>query len=161
MRKISTFLWFDSEAEEAARFYTSLFDDSRILGVNRYGESGPGAAGGVMTVEFELAGQRFVALNGGPAHPLTEAVSIYVDCVDQAEVDALWEKLTADGGEPGPCAWLKDRYGLSWQIVPRALVEMLGDPDPARSARVVEAMMSMTKIDVQALRDAYAGVSTS
>jgi predicted 3-demethylubiquinone-9 3-methyltransferase (glyoxalase superfamily) len=154
MQKITTFLWFETQAEEAANFYTSLFDNSRILDVSRYGEAGPGEPGSVMTVAFELAGQQFIALNGGPEYKFTEAISLMVDCADQKEVDELWAKLTA-GGEEGPCGWLKDRYGLSWQIVPRRLTELLGDPDPVKSNRVMQAMLGMKKIEVQGLEDAY------
>ena len=155
-QKITTFLWFDDQAEEAARFYTSLFPDSRIVEVQRYGEAGPGEAGSVMTVAFELAGQYHVALNGGPLFPFTEAISLQVGCDDQAEVDRLWAALT-EGGQESDCGWLKDRYGLSWQITPRRLVELLGDPDPVRAQRVMRAMLQMRKIDIQALEDAYAG----
>lgn len=154
MQKITTFLWFDSQAEEAANFYTSVFDDSRIVDVQRYGEAGPGEPGTVMVVRFELAGQQFIALNGGPQFAFTEAISLYVDCATQEEVDGLWARLT-DGGEEGPCGWMKDRYGLSWQIVPRALTDMLADPDPARSDRVMKAMLGMKKIDIRGLVDAY------
>ncbi|WP_049564368.1 VOC family protein [Streptomyces sp. SBT349] len=157
MQKITTFLWFDHQAEEAAAFYTSLFKDSRILEVQRYGEAGPGPEGSAMTVSFELAGQRYTALNGGPHFSFTEAISLYVDCEDQAEVDELWARLTADGGEESQCGWLKDRYGLSWQIVPRALPELLGGEDAAASQRVMRAMLGMRKIDVQALEDAARG----
>ncbi|MDH6108718.1 putative 3-demethylubiquinone-9 3-methyltransferase (glyoxalase superfamily) [Kitasatospora sp. MAP12-15] len=153
MQKITTFLWFDSQAEDAAKHYTSVFDDSRVLEVHRYGEAGPGEAGAVMTVVFELAGQRFIALNGGPLFTFSEAISLQVDCADQNEVDDLWAKLT-DGGEEGPCGWLKDRFGLSWQIVPRRLPELLSDPDPVKAQRVMETMMKMKKIDIQALEDA-------
>lgn len=153
MQKITTFLWFDDQAEEAVQHYTSVFPDSRVIDVQRYGEAGPGEAGTVMTVAFELAGQRFTALNGGPEFTFNEAVSLYVDCADQAEVDRYWEKL-GEGGEEGPCGWLKDKFGLSWQIIPRALTELLGDPDPARSGRVMKAMLGMRKLDVQALEDA-------
>ena len=154
MQKITTFLWFDHQAEEAANYYISIFDNSRIVDVQRYGEAGPGAAGSVMTVRFELAGQQFIALNGGPEYKFTEAVSLYVDCASQEEVDELWAKLT-DGGAEGPCGWLKDRYGLSWQIVPKRLIDLLGDPDPAKSNQVMQAMMQMKKIDVQRLEEAY------
>ncbi|MFG2818215.1 VOC family protein [Kitasatospora sp. NPDC048365] len=154
-QKITPFLWFDDRAEEAAEFYTSLFPDSRILETQRYGEAGPGVAGTVMTVSFELSGQRYVALNGGPLFHFTEAVSFEVDCADQAEVDELWARLT-DGGEESACGWLKDRFGLSWQIVPRRLTELLADPDPVKAARVMKSMLTMRKIDVQALEDAYA-----
>ncbi|GAA4872448.1 VOC family protein [Kitasatospora terrestris] len=159
-QKITPFLWFDDRAEEAAEFYTSLFPDSRILEIQRYGEAGPGVAGTVMTVSFELAGQRYVALNGGPLFSFTEAVSFEVDCVDQAEVDELWARLT-DGGEESACGWLKDRFGLSWQIVPRRLTELLADPDPVKAARVMKSMLTMRKIDVQALEDAYAAGGTA
>lgn len=151
--KITPFLWFDTQAEQAAVFYTSVFADSRIVAVNRYGDAGPGPAGSVMTVAFELAGQPFVALNGGPAFSFTEAVSFVVSCDSQEEVDRFWEALST-GGQPGPCGWLKDRYGLSWQIVPTALPELLADPDPARSQAVMTAMMGMGKLDIAALRAA-------
>ncbi|GAA0513608.1 VOC family protein [Saccharopolyspora spinosporotrichia] len=154
MQKITTFLWFDGQAEEAAEFYTSIFPDSRIAHVQRYGEAGPGPEGSVMTVNFELAGQEFIALNGGPRFRFTEAISLFVDCESQKEVDELWAKLT-DGGEESRCGWLNDRYGLSWQIVPTVLMDMLKDPDPARSARVMKAMLGMGKLDIQRLVDAY------
>ncbi|MEU9797040.1 VOC family protein [Streptomyces sparsogenes] len=156
MQKITTFLWFDDQAEQAAHHYTSVFEDSRVVEIQRYGEAGPGEPGTVMTVTFELAGQRFTALNGGPQFTFTEAISLSVDCATQEEVDQLWERL-GDGGEAGPCGWLKDRYGLSWQIVPRRLTELLRDPDPAKSARVMRAMLGMKKIDIQGLEDAYQG----
>lgn len=155
-QKITTFLWFDKEAEEAARFYTSTFPDSKILAVSRYGDAGPGPKGTAMTVEFQLAGQRFLALNGGPQFKFTEAISLLVDCETQEEVDELWRKLTS-GGKEAPCGWLKDRFGLSWQIVPSALGQLLQDPDPERSKRVMQAMLQMKKIDVAALRRAHAG----
>ncbi|MEV0534863.1 VOC family protein [Kitasatospora sp. NPDC050463] len=157
MQKITTFLWFDHQAEEAARFYTSVFADSRITTVTHYPEEGPGETGTVMTVAFELAGQGFVALNGGPMFHFTEAISLQVDCADQQEVDELWAKLTADGGEGGPCGWLKDRYGLSWQIVPRVLTELIADPDQAKVGRVTAAMLRMQKIEIQPLLDAARG----
>ncbi|MEW1845800.1 VOC family protein [Nonomuraea angiospora] len=150
MQKITTFLWFDDQAEEAAGFYTSLFKDSRVLEVT------PGPTGAAMVVTFELAGQRFIALNGGPEFKFTEAVSLYVDCDSQEEVDELWAKLT-EGGEESQCGWLKDRYGLSWQIIPRRLQELIGDPDPERAQRAVKAMLGMGKIDVQSLEDAANG----
>jgi predicted 3-demethylubiquinone-9 3-methyltransferase (glyoxalase superfamily) len=156
-QKITTFLWFDREAEEAARFYTSIFEDSKILAVSRYGDAGPGPKGSVMTVEFQLAGQRFLALNGGPHFKFTEAVSLVVDCETQEEVDALWGKLTSGGGREAPCGWLKDRFGLSWQIVPSALGQLMQDPDPARSTRVMQAMLQMKKLDIAALKRAHAG----
>jgi predicted 3-demethylubiquinone-9 3-methyltransferase (glyoxalase superfamily) len=157
VQKITTFLWFDTQAEEAAQFYTSLFDDSRIVDIQRSGESGPGTPGSVLVVEFELAGQRYLALNGGPQYPFTEAISLSVDCASQEEVDSLWARLTADGGEPGPCGWLKDRFGLSWQIVPRRLPELLADPDKEAAGRVMTAMLGMGKIDIKELEAAYAG----
>lgn len=151
MQKITTYLWFDNQAEEAATFYTSLFADAKIVEVLRHGDEGKGPA---TLVTFELAGQRFLALNGGPQFQFTEAMSLLVDCADQAEVDTLWAALTADGGEPGQCGWLKDRYGVSWQIVPRALPELLGHPDPETAARVMKAMLSMQKIDIAGLEAA-------
>ncbi|MFC8448847.1 VOC family protein [Kitasatospora sp. NPDC057223] len=154
-QKITTCLWFDDQAEEAARFYTSLFPDSRIGDVQRYGEAGPGEAGSVMTVTFQLGGQPYVALNGGPLFTFTEAISLQVGCEDQAEVDRLWAALT-EGGQESACGWLKDRYGLSWQITPRRLIELISDPDPVRSQRVMRAMLQMGKIDIQALESAYA-----
>jgi predicted 3-demethylubiquinone-9 3-methyltransferase (glyoxalase superfamily) len=156
-QKITTFLWFDHEAEEAARFYTSVFPGSAIVTVSRYGDAGPGPKGTVMLVEFQLAGQRFLALNGGPQFRFTEAISLFVDCESQEELDDLWRKLTADGGQEGVCGWLKDRFGLSWQLVPSALTALVQDPDPARSRRVMQAMMQMKKLDVAALKRAYAG----
>jgi predicted 3-demethylubiquinone-9 3-methyltransferase (glyoxalase superfamily) len=154
MEKISPFLWFDTQAEEAARFYVSIFKNSKILSISRYGEGGPGPSGSVMTVAFELEGRHFIALNGGPHFKFTEAISFSVDCETQQEVDDFWEKLSA-GGEQGPCGWLKDNYGLSWQINPRALGQMLSDPDPAKSKRVMEAMLQMKKIDIAGLKRAY------
>lgn len=154
--KITPFLWFNDDAEQAAEFYVSLFEDSRILHVARYGEAGPGPAGSAMVVTFELDGQRLMALNGGPMFTFSEVMSFFVDCEDQAEVDRLWSALTA-GGQEQQCGWLKDRFGLSWQIVPRALMEMLGDADPAWARRVTEAMLKMVKIEVEALRRAYEG----
>jgi len=153
MQKITPWLWFDTQAEEAANFYTSVFKNSRILQVSRYGEAGPRPAGMVMTVSFELDGQEFVALNGGPEFTFTEAVSFMVTCADQDEVDYYWSALT-EGGEPGPCGWLKDRYGLSWQIVPTALDELLNDPDRERAQRAMQAMLQMSKIDIDELRRA-------
>ncbi|WP_329137122.1 VOC family protein [Streptomyces sp. NBC_01476] len=155
MQKITTFLWYDDRAEEAAALYTSLFEDSRIVSVQRYGEAGPGTPGSVMIVEFELAGQRFLALNGGPEFTFNEAMSLSVDCGSQEEVDRLWEKLTAEGGEEGPCGWLKDRFGVSWQIVPTRLAELVGDPDPVKGQRVVAAMLGMRKLEIKGLEDAY------
>jgi predicted 3-demethylubiquinone-9 3-methyltransferase (glyoxalase superfamily) len=154
MQKIRPFLWFDTQAEEAARFYVSIFENSRIVTTTRYGEAGPGPKGSVMTVVFELAGQELIALNGGPHFKFNEAISLSVDCKTQEEVDRYWEKLS-QGGEQGPCGWLKDRYGLSWQIVPSALGELLGDPDPAKAKRVMEAMLEMKKLDIAGLRRAH------
>ncbi len=153
-QKIRTFLWFDDDAEEAMDFYVSIFPNSKILNVTRYGDAGPGPKGTVMTGTFQLAGQEFIALNGGPVFKFTEAISLSVDCKTQQEVDELWERLGA-GGEPGQCGWLKDRFGLSWQIVPSVLPEMLQDPDPERSRRVMEAMMPMKKLDIRRLEQAY------
>ncbi|RMI25198.1 VOC family protein [Streptomyces triticirhizae] len=156
-QKIITFLWFDQQAEEAVQLYTSIFDDSRVIDVQRYGEVGPGEEGSVMTIEFELAGQRYLALNGGPEFRFNEAISLYVNCDSQEEVDNYWSKLTADGGQEVQCGWLKDRFGLSWQIVPRVLTELLADPDRARSQRAMKAMLGMKKLDIQALREAAEG----
>lgn len=157
MPKISPFLWFDNQAEEAADFYVSIFKNSKIVNAVRYGEGGPGPAGTVMTIAFELDGQSFTALNGGPIYQFSEAVSFVINCEGQAEVDRLWEALTADGGQPGRCGWLKDRFGLSWQVVPTALPSLLGGSDAKKSQRAVAAMMQMTKLDIaklQAARDA-------
>lgn len=154
MPRISPFLWFDGQAEEAARLYVSLFPGSRIVSVSRYGDAGPGPKGSVMTVAFELDGRPFVALNGGPHFKFTEAVSFSVECQTQDEVDRYWDGL-CEGGQPGPCGWLKDRFGLSWQIVPVALGQMLGDPDPEKSRRVMQAMLQMRKLDIAGLRKAY------
>ena len=156
MQKIHPFLWFDNQAEEAMNFYVSIFKNSKIGKVVRYGDAGPGPKGSAMTATFELEGQQFTALNGGPHFKFTEAISFVVDCNSQEEVDELWEKLSA-GGQPGQCAWLKDKFGLSWQIVPSVLVELLSNPDPAKSKRVMEAMMKMTKIDIAKLKQAAQG----
>jgi predicted 3-demethylubiquinone-9 3-methyltransferase (glyoxalase superfamily) len=153
MSGITPCLWFDTDGEEAANFYTSLFPNSTILNVARYGEGGPRAAGTVMTVSFELDGLEFLALNGGPNYTFSEAVSFMVSCADQDEVDRYWEALT-EGGEEGPCGWLKDRFGLSWQIVPKALPRLLSDPDPAKAQRVMQAMMGMKKIVIEELEQA-------
>ena len=154
MQKISPFLWFDNQAEEAANFYVSLFDDAEITNVARYPEGTPGPAGEVMTVSFTLEGQEFTALNGGPEFTFTEAVSFVVHCKDQDEVDRFWSQLTDGGGEESQCGWLKDRFGLSWQIVPDRLGELLGDPDPARSQAAMQAMLQMSKIEIKTLEDA-------
>ncbi|MFJ6016192.1 VOC family protein [Streptomyces sp. NPDC092952] len=150
----TTCLWFDGQAEEAAEYYVSVFRNSRVGRVARYNEAGPGPAGSVMTVEFEINGQRFVGVNGGPAFTFDEAISFRIDCADQAEVDHYWAGLT-DGGEEGPCGWLKDRYGISWQVVPDGLIELVSDPDGERAARVTRAMMTMKKLDIAALRQAH------
>lgn len=157
MQKIHPFLWFDTQAEEAMNFYCSIFKNSKVGNVQRYGEAGPGPKGSVMVCSFQLEGQQFTALNGGPHLKFSEAISFVVDCKSQEEVDELWSKLTAGGGQPSQCGWLKDRFGLSWQIVPTVLVELLSDPDPARSKRVMEAMLKMTKIDIAALEKAAQG----
>lgn len=151
--KITTCLWFDTEGEEAAEFYCSVIPNSKVRDVSRYGEAGPGTPGSAMTVSFELDGKPYVALNGGPMFSFTEAVSLQVSCEDQDEVDHYWNTLV-EGGEESMCGWLKDRYGFSWQIVPTALPELLGDPDPDRSQRAMKAMLSMGKIDIEAIRQA-------
>ena len=156
MPKITPFLWFDTQAEEAARFYAGVFRNSRINRVVRYGEAGPGAPGSVMTVDFELDGQGLVALNGGSQFPFTEAVSFSVECEDQAEIDYFWAALS-QGGQTNVCGWLKDRYGLSWQIVPKKLPELVGAADPDRAQRAMKAMLGMTKLDIAALEAAAAG----
>ena len=156
MQKITPFLWFDGQAEEAMNFYTSIFRNSKVGTVSRYGDAGPGPKGQVMTASFQLEGQDFLALNGGPQYAFTPAISLYVDCHDQEEVDTLWEKLSA-GGEPGRCGWLKDRFGVSWQIIPSALPRLMGDKDRAAAARVMQAMLTMSRIDVNALQAAYEG----
>lgn len=156
MPKITPFLWFDHQAEDAARFYCSIFPNSRVVTVARYGDAGPGPKGSVMTVQFELDGQSFIALNGGPQFTFTEAVSFSVDCKTQEEVDRYWQKLS-DGGAEGPCGWLKDKYGLSWQVNPSRLGELLSDPDRAKANRVMQAMLTMKKIDIAALERAAKG----
>ena len=157
MSKITPFLWFDNQAEEAMNFYVSLFDNSKIISVNRYPEGAPVPAGTVMSATFELDGQTIMVLNGGPMYTLNESFSFYVDCEDQAEVDKFWNALTGNGGEEGMCGWLKDKFGLSWQIIPSALGQMLGDPDPDKSRRAMEAMLKMKKIDVPSLQKAAIG----
>ncbi|MGW2179378.1 VOC family protein [Streptomyces sp. NPDC001732] len=152
----TTCLWFDGQAEEAAEYYLSIFKNSRIGRIGRYTEAGPGPAGSVMTVEFELNGQKFVGVNGGPEFTFNEAVSFQINCADQDEVDYYWSSLT-DGGEEGPCGWLKDRYGVSWQVVPEVLMEMTLDPDAEKGARTTRAMMTMKKPDIAALRKAHDG----
>jgi predicted 3-demethylubiquinone-9 3-methyltransferase (glyoxalase superfamily) len=153
-QKITPFLWFNENAEEAVNFYVSIFKNSRIKSVTRYGDAGPGPKGTVMTVDFQLEGQDFVSLNGGPEYTFTPAISFAVSCETQQEVDELWEKLTT-GGEEVACGWLKDRYGVSWQIVPTILIELMQDRDPAKAQRVTEAMFQMKKIDIKALQEAY------
>ena len=154
MQKISPCLWFDDQAEEAANFYVSVFKNSAILDVSRFGEGAPAPAGSAMLVTFVLDGVEMQALNGGPAFNFTEAISLFVTAETQDEIDDLWEKLTSGGGAPSMCGWLKDRYGLSWQIVPPVLGELLGDPDPVKAGRVMQAMLGMSKIDIAALRAA-------
>jgi len=149
MQKITPFLWFDTQAEEAMNLYTSIFKNSKVLSVT------PGPNGIAQAVNFELEGQEFIGLNAGPAFKFNEAVSFFVSCNNQTEVDELWEKLTAEGGEEGRCGWLKDKYGLSWQIIPTALTELMSDPDPEKAGRVVQAMLKMNKIDVPTLQQAY------
>ncbi len=154
MESVTPCLWFDTEGEDAANFYASLFPNSRIVSVNRYGDAGPRAAGSVMTVDFELDGQPYVALDGGPEFKFNEAVSFQISCADQDEVDDYWDKL-GEGGEHGPCGWLKDRYGLSWQVIPAAFLELVSDPDPAKSQAVMRAMLGMRKLVVSELQQAY------
>ncbi len=153
MQKITPFLWFNDNAEEAMNYYVSIFVNSEIKNVMRYGEAGPGSAGSVMSATFILNGQEFQALNGGPQYKFTEAISMFVKCETQEEVDELWEKLT-DGGEPGKCGWLKDRFGLSWQIIPNKLGELLSSSDPEKSKRAMQAMLKMTKINITELENA-------
>jgi len=155
MQKITPFLWFDNNAEEAAKFYVSIFENSKITDTRRYGDAGPGPKGSVMTVTFQLDGQEFMALNGGPHFKFTEATSFFVNCKTQEEVDELWEKLSA-GGEKSRCGWLKDKFGLSWQIVPEALGELLAHPDPEKAKRAMNAMLQMDKIDIRKLKQAVA-----
>ena len=159
MQKITPCLWFDTQAEEAATYYTSIFPNSGIDHIARHGKAGPGPEGSVLTVSFRLDGQEFVALNGGPQFTFTEAISFQVSCGTQDEVDGFWSRLS-DGGQEGPCGWLKDRYGVSWQIIPTRLVELLGDPDPEKAARAMQAMLQMGKIDIAALEQAAVGAST-
>src|SRR3954462_10236331 len=158
--KITPNLWFDTEAEDAAGFYTSVFENSRIVNVSHYTEGSPREAGTVMTVEFELDGQRFVGINGGPQFKFDEAVAFQIDCEDQDEVDYYWERLS-EGGEESQCGWLKDRFGLSWQVVPTGMEELFSDPDPQRAARAMKAMLQMGKLDIAALRSAADGVAAS
>lgn len=155
MQKITPFLWFDNQAEEAMNFYASVFKNSKIVNIQRYGDAGRGP---VMTAIFELNGQEFMVLNGGPQFKFTEAISLFVSCETQEEVDYLWNKLTENGGEESMCGWLKDKYGLSWQIVPTALGELMSDPDPVKAQRVMQAMLQMKKIEIKALQQAYNSV---
>jgi len=156
MQKITTFLWFNNNAEEAANYYTSIFKNSKILEVSRYGDAGPGPKGSVMIVKFQLAGQEFVALNGGPQFKFTEAISLMVNCESQQEIDELWRKLTA-GGEESQCGWLKDKFGLSWQIVPTELGKLMSAKDPAKANRVMQALLQMKKLDIAKLQQAAEG----
>ncbi|MBC7724589.1 MAG: VOC family protein [Burkholderiaceae bacterium] len=161
MPKITPFLWFDDQAEEAAEFYVAIFENSRITSVSRYPEGSPGEAGTAMSVQFELDGVEFQALNGGPVFSFTEAISFVVDAPTQEEIDRLWTALLADGGTPSQCGWLKDRFGLSWQIVPPILGELLSDPDPERQQRTMQAMLQMQKLDIAVLKAANAGEKVS
>jgi predicted 3-demethylubiquinone-9 3-methyltransferase (glyoxalase superfamily) len=156
-QKITPFLWFDNNLEEALKFYTAIFKDSKVLDVRRYDEAGPDGKTKVMTARFRLAGQEFMGINGGPHFQFTEAVSFVVRCKTQREVDYYWRRLTASGGKPSQCAWLKDKFGLSWQIVPDQLMDLLGDKDSAKAARVMQAMLLMTKISIAGLQRAHAG----
>jgi predicted 3-demethylubiquinone-9 3-methyltransferase (glyoxalase superfamily) len=158
MQKITPFLWFNDNAEEAINFYVSVFKNSRILNTRRYGEAGPGPKGSFMTGTFEIEGQQFMALNGGPHYSFTPAISLFVNCETQKEVDELWDKLLA-GGQPQQCGWITDKFGLTWQIIPKQLGEMLGDPDPGKSQRVMKAMLQMVKIDLEKLKKAYSNES--
>jgi predicted 3-demethylubiquinone-9 3-methyltransferase (glyoxalase superfamily) len=160
MPQLTPCLWFDTEGEDAAELYTSVFPNSKILEIGRYGSAGPRPEGTVMTVTFELDGQEFLALNGGPEFTFNEAVSFQIPCRDQDEVDHYWEKLT-DGGEEGPCGWCKDRFGLSWQVVPTGMEELFADPDPERAQRAMQAMLKMGKLDIAALRSAAEGASAT
>jgi predicted 3-demethylubiquinone-9 3-methyltransferase (glyoxalase superfamily) len=156
MQKITPFLWFDGNAEEAMNLYVSVFKNSKVVSVTRYGEAGPGPKGTVMSATFQLEGQQFYALNGGPQYKFTPAISLFVSCKTQKEVDELWNKLSA-GGHKDRCGWLQDKYGLSWQIIPSVLGKMLADKDPAKSGRVMKAMLQMDKIDIKKLKQAYEG----
>ncbi|QIQ06178.1 VOC family protein [Streptomyces liangshanensis] len=153
MPRITPNLWFDTQGQEAAEFYVSVFPNSKIRNISYYGEEGPGKAGTVLTVDFVLDGQGYLAINGGPQFTFDEAVSFAIDCADQAEIDYYWDKLS-EGGEEGPCGWLKDRYGLSWQVVPAAMAELMADPDQSRAQRAMKAMFGMKKLDIAALRAA-------
>lgn len=154
-QKITTFLWFDNNAEEAVNFYVSIFKNSKVLSVLRNGDAWPGPKGSVLTVNFQLEGQEFIALNGGPQFKFTEAISLFVNCETQEEVDDLWQKLISGGGAPSQCGWLKDKFGLSWQIIPSTLMELMADKDPAKAKRVMDAMLQMSKIDISKVKAAY------
>lgn len=154
MQRITTFLTFNDQAEEAVTFYTSVFENSRILSTTRYGEAGPGPKGSLMSANFELAGQQFIALNGGPSFSFAQGISLFVNCETQEEVDRYWERLS-EGGEKGPCGWLTDKFGVSWQVVPRILGELLNDEDPEKAKRVMNAMLQMSKLEIEGLRRAY------
>jgi predicted 3-demethylubiquinone-9 3-methyltransferase (glyoxalase superfamily) len=156
MQKITPFLWFDGKAEEAAKFYTSIFKNSKLGQIRRYGDAGPGPKGSVLTASFEIEGQEFVALNGGPQFTFTPAISFFVNCETQEEVDEFWDKLS-EGGKKNRCGWLQDKFGVSWQIVPTALGKLLSDPDPEKSSRVMRAMLQMDKLDIRVLQEAYEG----
>lgn len=156
MQKITPFLWFDGKAEEAAKFYTSIFKNSKLGQIRRYGDAGPGPKGSVLTASFAIEGQEFVALNGGPQFTFSPAISFFVNCETQEEVDEFWAKLS-EGGKKNRCGWLQDKFGVSWQIVPAALGKLLGDPDPEKSSRVMRAMLQMEKLDIRALQEAYEG----
>jgi predicted 3-demethylubiquinone-9 3-methyltransferase (glyoxalase superfamily) len=160
MQKITTFLTFDGRAEEAVDFYVSIFEGSKIVSTSRYGDAGPGAPGTLMSASFELAGQPFIALNGGPSFTFSQGISLFVSCESQEEVDRFWDKLS-EGGEKGPCGWLTDKFGMSWQVIPSALGELLGDEDREKANRVMAAMLQMSKIDIEGLRRAYEGQPAS
>lgn len=155
MQKITPFLWFDNNAEEAIKLYTSIFKDSKVINESRYGKGGPGPEGMMMSAVFQIEGQQFMVLNGGPMFKFTEAISLFVNCTSQEEIDMYWEKLIADGGSPSMCGWLKDKYGLSWQIIPSVLSSLIGGKDPAGSQRAMQAMLKMGKLDIKTLQDAY------
>src|SRR5215467_5791051 len=155
MQKITPFLWFDNNTDEAIKFYTSVFKSSKVVNASYYGEAGPGPKGTIMTATIELEGQQFMLLNGGPIFKFTEAISLFISCKDQKEVDYYWNKLIEGGGKPSQCGWLKDKFGLSWQIIPKSLGEMLGDKDPKKANNVMRAMLKMSKIEVRKLEEAY------
>ena len=160
MPKITTFLTFNDRAEEAVEFYTSVFEGGKITGTTRYGEAGPGTPGSLMTASFQLDGREFIALNGGPSFTFSQGISLVVSCESQDEVDHYWERLS-EGGEQGPCGWLTDKFGVSWQVVPRVLGEMMSDPDPEKAGRVMQAMLQMHKIEIDELQKAYDGVAVT